>query len=225
MTLLGKLFGSRKSDPALPAALSRGAIPHELPLGLRIGSRITFDRTMYQVAPGAMTGELPDGFQGVPCYGFINLDDGYAQHRFYTDDDAYLLVSTCAGDVEAMKAFVFVDTVNPSTKAEFQSFVMGHDHMGSPEIDYAGKRWFRATNSVDETRRIPPMAFDETLYRHSPPRKDGDLTHYAMLYSREVPELGRDEFLLVTGEDSGPNEFCITYAVGVELTIADIDIT
>lgn len=63
------------------------------------------------------------------------------------------------------------------------------------------------------------------LYRYQPPRRDGDLTHYAMLYSRPVPELQREEFLLVTGEDSGPNEFCVTYAVGIDVTVADLDIT
>lgn len=46
-----------------------------------------------------------------------------------------------------------------------------------------------------------------------------------MLYSRDVPELQREEFLLVTGEDSGPNEFCVTYAVGIDVTVADLDIT
>lgn len=225
MSLLGKLLGKKPEPPSVPASFSRGAIGHDLPLGLRIGGRVTFDRTMYRVAPGAMTSELPDGFQGIPCYGHIDLGDGYALHRFYVDDDAYLQVSTCSGDVEAVKAFVFHETVNPPTKEAFQSFVMQHDHLGAPQIEYAGRRWVRSTNSTDESGRIPAICYDEVLYRHSPPRRDGDLTHYAMLYRRDVPELEREEFLLVSAEDSGPNEFCITYAIGVELSEADIDVT
>ena len=46
-----------------------------------------------------------------------------------------------------------------------------------------------------------------------------------MLYRREVPELDREEFLLVTAEDYGPSEFVITYAIGIDLTTADLDIT
>lgn len=225
MSLFDKLFGRKPQSPEAPASFGRGAIAHELPLGLRIGARITFDRTLYRVAPGAMTAELPDGFQGVPCYGHIDLGDGYALHRFYVDDDAYLQVSTCAGDIEAIKAFVFHETVNPPTKQAFQQFVMEHAHLGAPQIEYGGRRWYRSTNSTDESARIPAICYDEVLYRHTPPRHDGDLTHYAMLYRRDVPELEREEFLLVTAEDSGPNEFCITYAIGIDLTEADFDVT
>lgn len=225
MTFLGKMFGKKPAPEALPASFSRGAIPHDLPLGLRIGASVTFDRTMYQVAPDAMTAELPEGFQGVPCYGHVDLGDGYALHRFYTDDEALVQVTTCAGAVEAIKGFVYVEQVNPPSKQAFQDFVMQHPHLGAPEIDYAGRRWSRSTNSTETASRIPPICYDETLYRHAPPRRDGDLTHYAMLYRREVPELDREEFLLVTAEDSGPNEFCVTYAVGLDLSEADFDVT
>ena len=221
MGLLDKLLG--RAPPA--AAPPPGALAHALPLGLRIGGRIQFDRTLYRIAPGAMTEELPAGYQGVPCYGHVDLGDGYALHRFYLDDDAFLQVSTVGGEVEAIKGFVFHETVNPPTKDAFRKFVMESDHLGAAEIDYAGQHWLRVTNTTAGDARIPAMAYDEVLYRHEPARRDDDLTHYAMLYSRDVPELSREEFLLVSAEDSGPNEFSVTYSVGVDLTIADIDIT
>lgn len=217
--MLGR--GGRQPPPVPPAS---GDVRHALPLGIRIGGRIQFDRTMYQVAPGAMSAELPAGHQGVACYGHIDLGDGYAMHRFYLEDDAYLQVMTCGELIESIKAFVFHDTVNPPTKAHFQQFVTSHPHLGAQEIDYAGRRWQRVT-SPEGGARIPPMAFDEVLYRGTPPRRDDDLTHYAMVYGRQVEELVREEFLLVTGEDSGPNDFCVTYAIGLDLTEADLDIT
>jgi len=58
-----------------------------------------------------------------------------------------------------------------------------------------------------------------------PLRRDDDLTHYACVYRRDVPEVAGEEFLLVTGEDSGPHDFCITYAIGLDLTEADLNIT
>lgn len=224
MGFLDRVLGRTPSDAA-HALPPPGALVHALPLGLRIGGRIQFDRTLYSVAPGAMTEELPAGYQGVPCYGHVDLGDGYALHRFYLDDDAFLQVSTVGDDVEAIKGFVFHETVNPPTKEAFRAFVMEGDHLGAAAIDYAGHHWHRVTNSTAGNARIPAMAYDEVLYRHQPARRDDDLTHYAMLYSRDVPELAREEFLLVSAEDSGPHEFSITYSVGVDLTTADIDIT
>lgn len=222
MSWLKKMLGQGVQPPPVPAAT--GALRKPLPLGLRVGGRVQFDRTMYQVAPDAMTAELPTGHQGIACYGHIDLGDGYAMHRFYLHDDAYLQVMTCGDAVESIKAFVFFDTVNPPTKAHFQQFVSGNPHLGAQHIEYAGRQWTRVT-SADAGPQIPPMAFDEVLYRGEPPVRDDDLTHYAMVYGRHVAELDREEFLLVTGEDSGPNDFCVTYAVGVDLTEADLDIT
>lgn len=224
MSFLDRLLGRAPAEAA-PALPLPGALAHALPLGLRIGGRIQFDRTMYSIAPGAMTEELPAGYQGVPCYGHVDLGDGYALHRFYLDDDAFLQVSTVADEVEAIKGFVFHETVNPPNKQAFRNFVMESDHLGAAAIDYAGHRWLRVTNTTAGDERIPAMAYDEVLYRHQPARRDDDLTHYAMLYSRDVPELAREEFLLVSAEDSGPNEFSVSYSVGVDLSIADIDIT
>jgi hypothetical protein len=69
------------------------------------------------------------------------------------------------------------------------------------------------------------MAFDEVLFRGTPPRRSDDLTNYTVVYGRPVPELDRDELLVVTAEDSGPNQFLVSYAVGLDLTEADLDIT
>ncbi len=223
MSFLDRLLG--RTPVPVPVLPDPGALAHALPLGLRIGGRVQFDRTMYSVAPGAVTEELPAGYQGVPCYGHVDLGDGHALHRFYLDDDAFLQVSTVADEVEAIMGFVFHETVNPPNKQAFRDFVMESDHLGAVAIDYAGRRWQRVTNTTAGDARIPPMAYDEVLYRHQPPRRDDDLTHYAMLYSRDVPELGREELLLISAEDSGPNEFSVTYSVGMDLTIADIDIT
>lgn len=203
-----------------------GAIGHALPLGFRINGRVALDTLVCRAHPGALTAQLPEGHQGIPCYGHIDLGSGYALHRFYLDDDAFVQVSTCGELVEGIKAFVFVETVNPANQAEFQRYITEHEHLGAATIDYAGRSWQREFGDDDgAAARVPAVAYDEVLYRHDPPRKDDDLTHYAMLYRRAVPELDRDEFLLVTGEDYGPSEFCITYAIGLALTTADLDIT
>ena len=114
MSFFSKLFG-QSQPPPLPTT-GTGAIGHALPLGLRVGGQLEIDTTLYRMAPEAMTAELPGGHQGIPCYGHVNLGDGYALHRFYLDDDAFLQVTTVGGDLEAMKAFVYCETVNPPSR-------------------------------------------------------------------------------------------------------------
>lgn len=218
MGWLDRLRG--KTEAPVPA----GALTHALPLGFRVNGRVALDTMFSRAHPEALTAPLPEGHQGIPCYGHIDLGGGHALHRFYLDDDAYVQVSTNNDAVEGIKAFVFVETVNPPSQAEFQRFVTGHAHLGAATIEYAGREWHRDFSDEAGTR-IPAVVFDEALYRGEPPRRDDDLTHYAMLYRRALPGLERDEFLLVTGEDYGPNEFCVTYAVGQDLNTADLDIT
>lgn len=221
MSWLKGLFGGGEKQPEkapLPFA-------HELPLGLRINGRVAFDTTTFRAHPQAWTMRLPEGHQGIPCYGYIDLRGGHALHRFYLDDDAYLQVSTSSGQVEGIKAFVFQETVNPANQAEFKRFIQDDPHLGADSIDYAGRTWYREFGDQSAAAKVPPVVYDEVLYRHDPPRRDDDLTHYAMLYRREIPELDREEFLLVTAEDYGPSEFVITYAIGMDLNTADLDIT
>ncbi|MBN7138049.1 hypothetical protein A7A76_02980 [Lysobacter enzymogenes] len=220
MGWLDGLFGGKKRGDARPAL----PFAHELPLGLRINGRVAFDTLTFRANPQAWILRLPEGHQGIPCYGHIDLGGGHALHRFYLDDDAYLQVSTANGQVEGIKAFVFNDTVNPANQAAFKRFIQDSPHLGAASIEYAGRTWFREFGD-DVAERVPPVVYDEVLYRHDPPRRDDDLTHYAMLYRREIPELDRDEFLLVTAEDYGPSEFVVTYALGIDLNTADLDIT
>lgn len=219
MSWLDRLRGKA----AAPATVE-GALAHALPLGLRVNGRVALDTLFVRAHPDAYSAPLPDGHQGIPCYGHIDLGGGHALHRFYLDDEAYLQVSTNSDAVEGIKAFVFVETVNPATQADFQRFITTHAHLGDASVEYAGRTWHRDF-SGDAGDRVPAVVYDEVLYRNDPPRRDDDLTHYAMLYRRALPGLDRDEFLLVTGEDYGPNEFCVTYAIGLDLTTADLDIT
>lgn len=220
MSWLKGLFGGDK-----PAGKAPPPFAHELPLGLRINGRVAFDTLTFRAHPQAWTLRLPEGHQGIPCYGHIDLGGGHALHRFYLDEDGYLQISTASGQVEGIKAFVFQESVNPANQAEFKRFIQEHPHLGADRIEYAGRTWYREFGDAGGAAKAPPVVYDEVLYRHDPPRRDDDLTHYAMLYRREVPELEREEFLLVTAEDYGPNEFVVTYAIGIDLTTADLDIT
>lgn len=226
MSFLDRLFGKKPAPPAVPVAPDyRGSIPHELPLALRIGAMITFDRTRYLAAPDAVVEQLPDGYQEVQCYGYADLGDCHLLHRFYLADDAYLQVLTVGGVVDAVQAYVYTEQVDPADQAAFRKFVESGDHLWATEIEYGGRRWKRLNMTESGSDRQPPLAMDENLFRGEPPRKSDDLTNYVTLYSRQVPELGIEELLLVTAEDSGANEFLVSYAVGMDLGASDFEIT
>ena len=93
------------------APVPAGALTHTLPLGFRVNGRVALDTMFSRAHPEALTAPLPEGHQGIPCYGHIDLGGGHALHRFYLDDDAYVQVSTNNDAVEGIKAFVFVETV------------------------------------------------------------------------------------------------------------------
>ncbi|MEC4339816.1 MULTISPECIES: DUF2491 family protein [Stenotrophomonas] len=226
MSFLQRLFGKKPAAPAVASPPNyRGSIPHDLPLALRIGAMVTFDRTRYLVAPDAVVEQLPDGFQEVQCYGYADLGDGHLLQRFYLADDAYLQVMTVGGEVDAVQAFVYCEQVNPANQAAFREFVASHDHLWAPEIHYAGHLWRRHNQGETGLERMPPMALEEILFRGQTPRQSDDLTNYATLYTRQVAELGMEELLLVTAEDSGANEFLVSYAVGMNMNSSDFEIT
>ncbi|MGD6142860.1 DUF2491 family protein, partial [Xanthomonas citri pv. citri] len=65
MGWLDGLFGGKKREDAKPAL----PFAHELPLGLRINGRVAFDTLTFRANPQAWTLRLPEGHQGIPCYG------------------------------------------------------------------------------------------------------------------------------------------------------------
>ncbi len=69
------------------------------------------------------------------------------------------------------------------------------------------------------------MPLEERVYKKDLTSYEYDLTLYTMLYSREVEGFDREEMLLVTGEDSGPNDYVVSQAVGIPLTTAEFEIT
>ena len=66
--------------------------------------------------------------------------------------------------------------------------------------------------------------FDEHVFKKSTGKADYDLTHYAMLYERQIPNSERLEYLLISVEDSGPNDFCVVFSIGVDVSQADLEI-
>jgi len=197
----------------------------DLPLGLRVGGAVSLDTALFDAAGAAFGFVAPRGHQLVETYGQIDLGAGSILHRFYLSDDAFLQINATAGVIDEMKYFVFHDTRRPSNQAAFKDWVRTGSVLGSAQIEIEGRRYGRVWGDVQALGWVPPVVFEEVLYGGRPPVKTDELTHYAMLYEREIPSLDRTESLLVSAEDYGPNEFCVVYSLGIDVSSADLDIT
>jgi hypothetical protein len=217
MSFLGKLFGEKEVASA-PA--------DDLPLHLRLGGAVAYDDTMFKVNAGVLSFDAPQGNQIIEALGKVDLGAGSHLHRFYLTDDAWLQVNTTGQSIDDVKLFVYAETKNPPSKAEFVRWTEQGSEIGSASIRFAGRTFARVWGDSPVASWSPPIVYDESVVHPSGGEADFDLTHYSMLYQREVPELpGRFEYLFVTAEDYGPEEFCVVYSLGVDVTTADLTIT
>ncbi len=221
MRWVKSLFGAKTEDEG--PALAIGGV--ELPLGLRLGGAVALDTALFDAAGDAFGFVAPRGHQLIETYGQIDLGAGSILHRFYLSDDAFLQVNTTAGVIDEMKYFVFHDTRRPSNQAAFKEWVREGSTLGSAQIEIANRRYARVWGDDQAHAWAPPVVFEEVLFSGRPPAKSDELTHYAMLYEREIPSLDRTESLLLSAEDYGPNEFCVVYSLGIDVSSADLDIT
>jgi|CXWL01.1.fsa_nt_gi hypothetical protein len=226
MRWLKSLFGDEaavaKAAAEAPVVAIAGV---ELPLGLRLGGAVALDSALFDVAGGAFGFAAPRGHQLVEAYGQIDLGAGALLHRFYLTDDAFVQVNTTSGVVEEIKYFVFHDTRQPATQAAFRDWVQPGSELGAPEVVVNGRAYSRVWGEPSERGWIPPVVFEERVYRGRPPVLDDELTHYAMVYQRDIQGLDRSETLLISAEDYGPAEFCVVYSLGIDVTSADLEIT
>lgn len=217
MSWLGKMFGSKPEEPATAPSG---------PLGLRLKGAVAVDSLPFRVAGERLVFEAPEGNQLIEAWGEVELGGGSRLHRYYLTDDAFVQVSTTAGQIDDVKLFVFHETLNPPNQAAFNEWVKRGSRIGEASIDAAGQRYDRVWGEgIAGADWAPPVVFDEKVYNKDFREPDYDLTHYAMLYQRHVPELDRYEYLLVSAEDYGPNEYCITFSIGVDVSQADLTIT
>lgn len=217
MSWLGKIFGSKEEET--PQSAPPG------PLGLRLKGAVGVDSLPFRVAGDRLVFAAPEGNQLIEAWGEVELGGGSRLHRYYLTDDAFVQVSTTAGQVDDVKLFVFHETRNPSNQTAFNEWVKRGSQIGAPYIDLGGQRYDRVWGDKDAAEWAPPIVFDEKVYNKSFTEPDYDLTHYAMLYQRLVPGLDRYEYVIVSAEDYGPDEYCITFSVGVDVSQADLTIT
>ena len=217
--MFGNMFGKKAEGEAAPS-VTRGAG------GFRLGGGVAIDALLFKANPEAFAFEPPAGDQPIEALGTVDLGGGPQLHRWYVEDDAWYQVKTTAGQVDEIKLFVFADTVNPPTADAFRQWVEPTSDLGKPELTFNGHTYKRVWGDGAAAAWAPPIAYDETVTHPPGGTADFTMTHYSMLYQREVEGLpGRFEYLFVTAEDYGPENFDVVYSLGTDVTDADLSLT
>jgi hypothetical protein len=193
------------------------------PLGLRVGGAVSIDPLPFRVLADQLLFVLPEGNQMIEARGRVDLGQGAALDRFYLTDDVFVQVHTQAGIVEELKLFQYAETRHPNTRAALEAWLNENSELGRAEVTLKGRHFTRVWGD-DAAPYSPPVVFDEHIYKQSDATPDYDLTHYAMLYQRALAHTERTEYLLISVEDSGPNDFCVVFSVGVDVSPADLEI-
>jgi hypothetical protein len=200
------------------------------PLGARLGGAVSIDSMPFRLAGDAFGFECPQSPQIIEAIGAIDLGEGSRLHRLYLTDDAFVQIPT-SGDADNNRSvgdvslFVYVDSISPANQEAFRDWVAPGSLLGAATYTYAGREYRRVWGESADVRWTPPVAFDENVYKRTAESSDYGLSLYSMLYEREVEGADRNELLLVAAEDSGPNTFSISVALGVPLGAADFEIT
>lgn len=209
---------------AVRARRNEGNQPPELPtlpLGCRLGGAVTIDDLPLRMLGEATLLSLPSNRQLIEARGEIDLGQGSTMHRMYLSDDLFLQINTEGSQVVDTKLFQFHDTQTPANRAALNAWLQPGSAFGRSSFSFGGHEYLRCWGG-DSDEYAPPVSFEEQVYKQNV-AENYSLTHYAMLYQRELPH-DRFESLLISVEDAGPNDFAIVYSIGLDLSPADLEI-
>lgn len=193
-----------------------------LPMGFRLGGAVRIDNVMFRANTDAFAFDIPADDQLIEALGQVDLGGGSHLRRLYLTDDAWIQLSMTGEDIDDVKLFVFAETRNPPTRVAFQRLAEPGSEVGQSSIVYKGHRYERVW-SQDTAGWVPPIVYDESVTHMPGGEKDFELTHYSMLYQREISGLpGRYEYLFLTLEDYSADEFLYVISLGVDISSADL---
>lgn len=204
------MFGSLFKRP-------RGWLPHEV-IGLTIGRDLTFDPVALKLLPKDSLIEHPETTLMISAQGHCDLGEQSYLHRFYPDDDRFLL-QVQGGDgkedarVDEIMLWYFHDVQYPSSDAEWDR-VKNAIRQTEYKLSSNGKQylysraWFDTSTSPED-----PMTYWEEVCDD---RKGGGrrrIFQTAMLFARPLQDQS-DEMLLINMEEPEGGDRSISLMIG-----------
>ncbi len=199
---------------------SKGWVPPE-PLGLTIGRGITFDAVALRLLPEDTLMVRPDTTLMITAQGHCDLGEQSHMHRFYPDDDRFL-VQFQGGDgveeerIDEIMLWYFYDVRYPSGETDWdaarqairQKTYKLETESGAQSYERA---WFDTSNAPED-----PVTYWEEVCDDRQGGGRRRIFQTAMLFARSLKD-GRDEMLLINMEEPETGERSIAFMIGFPL--------
>lgn len=195
---------------------SKGWLPPEI-MGLTIGRGITFDPIALRLLPQQSLMEHPDTTLMITAQGHCDLGEQSHMHRFYPDDDRFLIQFQGADGetdqrVDEIMLWYFHDVRYPSGEADWdrmqerirQTEFTLESEEGSHRFERA---WFDTSASAED-----PMTYWEEICDDRSGAGRRRIFQTAMLFARTVED--RDEMLLINMEEPDNAERSVAFMIG-----------
>lgn len=224
---LGTLFKvlARDAKDAIAPPAAAGAVPPE-PLKLRRGGFLEIDPLPFRMLAGKANFELGQSAQPIATRGLVDLS-GTWLHRYYLDDDeTWLQVKTDGGTDDASVSecilWQYWDTKTPANLSELKEIAGPTSAIGLPTYEVGAFLYQRAWGvSRGQTELVP---FIERVFDKSDTVPSFSCQHYAMLYRRRIEASRRQEYVLISVEES-PQALDVVTSIGVDVSPADLTVT
>jgi hypothetical protein len=202
-----------------------GALPPE-PLGLRRGGFLEVDPVPFQMLSGKLNFALQQPGQPIATRGLVDLSGSWL-HRYYLDDDeTWLQVKTDGGTDDASVSecilWEYWDTKTPANQAELALAAGPASPVGLPTYQVGLYTYQRVWGvSYGQTELIP---FIEQVFDRHDTIASFCCQHYSMLYRRTIEGTTRQEYVIISVEES-PGSLLVVTSVGIDLNPADLTVT
>jgi hypothetical protein len=213
------LFKSKEEAPQVAKSTQ--------PLGIALRSLVSMDASFSMLTDGTSNVRGFGVDQAVCAKGVINLGQGINLHRFYLEDDVFMLqVRTSGGAdnyVEEVILFNYDSLVSISTEAEMNRLAGRGSLIGLPTYEFGEQRYERMWGTEQGLAELVRMQEKVTTKDES-----YGVQHLSMLYTRDIDLKGRKEFLLFSVEETEGEEgelvTQLSTALGITLFANDINV-
>ena len=189
-------------------------------LGLRLGGPVRLDLLSLRMVAGELHLDLPDPDQAIVAQGVVDLGDDTKAVRYYFDNDMMLQI-LCVGGVderhlEEITLYAPLESIHPADASEWRIWT-GHDgRQGQRRFCLSDGTRFERLWYADSPGWVAPVVFTERVHAVPAGGEYTDIRQEVMLFFRELPSGGRNEYLLIAKEDSDDTP-SIELMIGVDL--------
>jgi hypothetical protein len=212
--------------------VDRPRIDGNLPLELKIGSRLSIMCPSAIIAGDKLNMKVPLGELSVVSYGTFTIY-GFKGYRFYLSTDSQELftlqvVLNQKGEIDDLKLYSLHDEITAIPKDGWDFWLNDHDgYIGYSIFDLKdGTRYFRAWDNETEQEivakdddevitHIPPVRFEETVHEDPYGDKRHRVTHLSMLYGRDATDSVAEFMMVSVADDQDGASVQILLGLGV----------